>query len=60
MDSLNTFICRQNITRYRAMLEKESDPATRLRLTRLVAEEEAKLAQLRQSDNQSKGLPGHH
>ena len=60
MDSLNTFICRQNITRYRAMLEKETDRGSRLRLARLVAEEEAKLAQLRQSDNQSKGLPSQH
>jgi hypothetical protein len=40
------------------MLEKETDRATRLRLARLIAEEEAKLAQLRQSDNQSKELPG--
>ena len=54
MDSLNTFICRQNITRYRAMLAKDPDRATRLRLARLIAEEEAKLAQLRESDNQSK------
>jgi hypothetical protein len=56
MDSLNTFICRQNITRYRAMLEKESDPATRLRLTRMIDEEQAKLANVGGSDDQSREM----
>jgi hypothetical protein len=40
------------------MLKKETDRATRLGLAGLTAEEEAKLAQLRESDNHSKELPG--
>jgi hypothetical protein len=38
------------------MLEKESDPATRLRLTRMIADEQDKLANVGGSDDQSREM----
>jgi hypothetical protein len=40
---VDRFVIRENIARYREMLDRETAPEQRLLLTRLIAEEQRKL-----------------
>jgi len=43
---MEAFICRQNINRYRELLEVSTDDAQRLEIMSLLADEEGKLKHL--------------
>jgi hypothetical protein len=52
---MKRFVIRQNIEHYRAMLTITTDPAERLRIEKLLHEEEAKL---KKYDEDNKKTPG--
>ncbi len=43
---MNRFVIRQNIERYGALLQRESDEQRRMMLERLLSEEKMKLAEI--------------
>ncbi|MGH6958651.1 MAG: hypothetical protein ACREEW_18455 [Caulobacteraceae bacterium] len=47
---MEKFVARQNAKRFRGLLQQESDPKKREVLTKLIAEEEAKLGDLPSED----------
>lgn len=51
---MQAFVCRENIARYRKLLDTALDAGRHALVTRLLAEEEAKLAEI-----ESAGKPAH-
>ena len=55
---MKRFVIRQNIEHYRAMLIITTDPAQRVRIEKLLREEEAKLKKYDQDDKKNRPGPG--